>query len=277
MRLQCVRLQTTALRLRRRFVCRGGLDVVSAVEGGQASNIAKVELLRATPQQPTYQGSCCGSGTHGPSVSVQQVRGESRRRCYRPPPCRIEKTSTVELPCVLAVPQINKKSGIAQAQQSLAGFGGTADEHGIFGKAGFGIADSVEPQRAPVHESAPMHVAHEHPAMNCLRSGPESSIRHLQHVAVDESGKIVRVGQQRLQLGSQALRRVPIIVVPVRDKKSARLFTSDIPFGSDTQPPIEANVAYLRIALQKISDGIGPVVNHDEFTVGIGLRLETRE
>ena len=170
------------MRLRRRFICRGGLDVVSAVEGGPASDPAKFELqiatirtllapdrqipglacitrvslacfareiprsasavdrrlgrrsrlllespsesliqsgnlfIRATPRTPTttkylLKNSRRGTGARRAAIGVEQIGCETRRSSDGHPPFRIEESSTVELPGILPVPQIDEKGG----------------------------------------------------------------------------------------------------------------------------------------------------------------------
>lgn len=67
------------MRLRRRFVCGGGLDVVSAVEGGPASDPSKLELQVARRSE-RYRRRI-GAGPPDSGIGCVSQGGEPRLLC----------------------------------------------------------------------------------------------------------------------------------------------------------------------------------------------------
>ncbi|MFK4727432.1 hypothetical protein ABIE89_008532 [Bradyrhizobium niftali] len=85
--------------------------------------------------------------------------------------------------------------------------------------------------------------------------------------AVD-AADIGLVALKRLDLGADARRRVPVVVVPVQNDVTARLGASGIAFGAERPVAAGTEIADLRMRGYQFGKAIVAVIEDDEFLVG---------
>ena len=86
-----------------------------------------------------------------------------------------------------------------------------------------------------------------------------------------ETANIDIGGKERLDLKAQALRRVPIVVIPMGDNVAVRLLTSPVPFGADGLSAMMAQIADSWVNGNKVGDRILAIVEDHKFFVRIIL------
>jgi hypothetical protein len=79
---------------------------------------------------------------------------------------------------------------------------------------------------------------------------------------------------QRIDLIAQAMRRMPIVIVPVRDDLAARGFTRPIALRPNRDFLVQADIANAIIARNEIADRVSAVVDDDQF---LGLVILPQE
>src|SRR5437667_8559201 len=67
---------------------------------------------------------------------------------------------------------------------------------------------------------------------------------------------------------------MPIVIVPMSNKRTACLFTGKIALGTDGCLRVQAHVADAIIAWKQFTNCIGTVIHNDQFTAGIILSEE---
>jgi hypothetical protein len=79
---------------------------------------------------------------------------------------------------------------------------------------------------------------------------------------------------QRIDLIAQTLRRMPVVVVPVRDDVAARGLARPIALRPDRDLLIQAEIANTIILRDEIADRVGAIVDDDQF---LGLVILPQE
>lgn len=79
---------------------------------------------------------------------------------------------------------------------------------------------------------------------------------------------------QSIDLIRDAMRRGPVIIVPVHDKAAATPPDAFIAFEAEALLLCVAGIADARVVRDEVDDGVGAVVENDELALGIVLREE---
>jgi hypothetical protein len=95
---------------------------------------------------------------------------------------------------------------------------------------------------------------------------------------VEEEGPKAADIQPRVQeardLVREAVRRVPVVVVPVHDDVATGLAHALVALGAQGEPPRLANVADLGVGGDQVADGVVAVIHDDQLLVGVILAQE---
>src|SRR5262249_10925381 len=89
-----------------------------------------------------------------------------------------------------------------------------------------------------------------------------------------ETANIGIASGEHLHLKAQAMRRVPVVIVPMGNDLAARFFASVVAFGADRLAVMMAKITDLRVRRDEIGDRIVAVVEDHQFPFGIILRQE---
>ena len=182
----------------------------------------------------------------------------------------------LELPGVPIVAHIDAQRTPRDAAQPRTAPQGLQQEIRILPQRGIGIPPMMLPQAAPENQSAAAHVFYKQPAKQCPAAGPELGQRpgHEQHVV--EPGDIRQVVQNGRGLAAQALRAIPVVIVPMRDQFAPRHADRFIALGADAGAGRHSDAADARVINASREVGL-LLVDDDEFQRGIVLPLEVAD
>ncbi len=169
--------------------------------------------------------------------------------------------------------EIEEKLAGGDRLQSRAAADGSVEKRGVLGERGVGIAGQPFEDVAPVGEGSAMHVTHKQAVMHLGRASPELPTIELKKARIAETGDVGGIGQQRRDLGAEAVRGIPVVIVPMDDDGATRQLAGAVALGADTQSLLRVDVADSRIDGQIVAM-IGAVINDDEFAFVIILALE---
>ena len=122
-----------------------------------------------------------------------------------------------------------------------------------------------------------MDVADEHSAVNSLARAPETPGGQFEHKRIFKTGEFSLAREQRRDLTTQPARRVPVVIVPVRDDSAARFLAGSISLFANRSARRQPHVTRLWSPFDKIAHRIITIVDDDQFSGGIVLRIERLE
>jgi hypothetical protein len=121
------------------------------------------------------------------------------------------------------VAHVNKQAIVPNPHQLLPASDRGLDKGRIFRDIPWRITPAFGEKLLPKNKSTAMHVTHEHPAMETLLRVPKASAWQFQHERVFQAGEVGLTREKRSGLAAKASRRVPIVVIRMRDNRAPRL------------------------------------------------------
>jgi hypothetical protein len=172
------------------------------------------------------------------------------------------------------VPDVDEQIIGGEALETGASVHGRHQEVGVFAQIAGRVARRMSPDRAPVHQGAASDILEEHARVQGRTAAPQFPCFELEEPVRAQPGDVGGSAADWRHLLSQARRRIPVVIVPLRDDRTARLAHSKVSFGAHRQPGRHSHTAHARIARHGVGQ-VGRVFVHDhQFAIGVVLGLE---
>ena len=138
---------------------------------------------------------------------------------------------------------------------------GGPDETGVL--ANINVVERVAlPELARVAERA---AGDPGPALRGVDVAPGVRAHQIVKEQVVRAAHVGAAAGERLDLPAKPVRRIPVVVVPVRDESAARPLAGKVAFGADGEPSSETVVADALVGRKQVIDGPFAVVYDDEL------------